>query len=148
MPVHLALRLPWLFWGMQVYSKLDALAVQISTQTVVSAKVEALLGQVSAQLVSLNSDKGSDEKWHLKELEAQADTKASEPAAEPESPMLEGLGQEAVLPSPEELAAAHAASQAAGPPEDSQEPWAAAFPEPRRDADTQDWAVFPSGGQQ
>lgn len=128
--------------------KLDALAVRISTQTVVSAKVEALLGQVSAQLVSLNSDKGSDEKWHLKELEAQADTKASEPAAEPESPMLEGLGQEAVLPSPEELAAAQAASPAAGPPEDSQEPWAAAFPEPRRDADTQDWAVFPSGGQQ
>ncbi|CAE7949263.1 unnamed protein product, partial [Symbiodinium sp. KB8] len=118
--------------------KLDALAVQISTQTVVSAKVEALLGQVSAQLVSLNSDKGSDEKWHLKELEAQADTKASEPAAEPESPMLEGLGQEAVLPSPEELvAAAQAASPTAGTPEDAQEPWAAAFPEPRRDADTE-----------
>ena len=26
------------------------------------------LPKVSAQLVSLNSDKGSDEKWHLKEL--------------------------------------------------------------------------------
>eukprot|EP00913_Durusdinium_trenchii_P003372 g3121.t1 len=103
----------------------------------VGGKVEALLSQVSAQLIALNSDKKLEGLVTAEDPEL-LDLKPSEPAAEPESSVPSASASKDRNPAARVGATLLCQEESAEAPHAGAEPWAAAFA-----PTAESWAAFP-----